>query len=76
MADRRARRSEVDSRGRFSAPAPGSPRGRSFAMSAGYAYMGDDIQRELKFLGMTNSPSFVGELEGTGVAEWFIRTLS
>ena len=45
-------------------------------MTSGSAYMSDDFQRELKFLGMTNSPSFVGELEGTGVAEWFIRTLS
>jgi transposase InsO family protein len=41
----------------------------------GSAYMSDDFQRELKFLGMTSSPSFVGEPEGNGVAERFIRTL-
>jgi len=34
----------------------------------------DDFQRELKFLGMTSSPSFVGKPEGNGVAERFIRT--
>ena len=37
--------------------------------------MSDDFQRELTFLGMTSSPSFVREPEGNGVAERFIRTL-
>ena len=37
--------------------------------------MRDDFQRELTFLGMTSSPSFVREPEGNGVAERFIRTL-
>jgi transposase InsO family protein len=41
----------------------------------GSAYMSDDFQRELGFLGMTSSPSFVREPEGNGVAERFIRTL-
>ena len=41
----------------------------------GSAYMSDDFQRELTFLGMTSSPSFVREPEGNGVAERFIRTL-
>ena len=41
----------------------------------GSAYMSDDFQQELKFLGMTGSPSFVREPEGNGVAERFIRTL-
>jgi transposase InsO family protein len=41
----------------------------------GSAYMSDDFQRELAFLGMTSSPSFVREPEGNGVAERFIRTL-
>jgi transposase InsO family protein len=41
----------------------------------GSAYMSDDFQGELKFLGMTSSPSFVREPEGNGVAERFIRTL-
>jgi transposase InsO family protein len=37
--------------------------------------MSHDFQRELTFLGMTSSPSFVREPEGNGVAERFIRTL-
>ena len=41
----------------------------------GSASMSEDFQRELAFLGMTSSPSFVREPEGNGVAERFIRTL-
>jgi transposase InsO family protein len=41
----------------------------------GSAYMSDDFQRELTFLGMSSSPSFVREPEGNGVAVRFIRTL-
>ena len=41
----------------------------------GSAYMSDDFQQELAFLGMASSPSFVREPEGNGVAERFIRTL-
>ena len=41
----------------------------------GSAYMSDDFQRELTFLGMASSPSFVREPEGNGVAERFVRTL-
>jgi putative transposase len=41
----------------------------------GSAYMSDDFQQELSFLGMTSSPSFVREPEGNGIAERFIRTL-
>jgi transposase InsO family protein len=41
----------------------------------GSAYMSDDFQGELKFLGMTSSPSFVREPECNGIAERFIRTL-
>jgi putative transposase len=41
----------------------------------GSAYMSDDFQAELAFLGMASSPSFVREPEGNGVAERFIRTL-
>jgi putative transposase len=41
----------------------------------GSAYMSDDFQRELTFLGMESSPSFVREPEGNGCAERFIRTL-
>jgi transposase InsO family protein len=41
----------------------------------GSASMSDDFQQELRFLGMTSSPSFLREPEGNGVAERFIRTL-
>jgi transposase InsO family protein len=41
----------------------------------GSAYMSDDFQTELAFLGMSSSPSFVREPEGNGVAERFIRSL-
>jgi hypothetical protein len=41
----------------------------------GSAYMSDDFQQELMFLGLTSSPSFVREPQGNGVAERFIRTL-
>jgi putative transposase len=41
----------------------------------GSAYLSDDFQRELSFLGMASSPSFVREPEGNGCAERFIRTL-
>jgi transposase InsO family protein len=41
----------------------------------GSAFMSDDFQQELRFLGMTSSPSFVREPERNGVAERFIRTL-
>ena len=41
----------------------------------GSNYLSDDFQRELEFLGMASSPSFVREPEGNGCAERFIRTL-
>lgn len=41
----------------------------------GSNYLSDDFQRELRFLGMASSPSFVREPEGKGCAERFIRTL-
>jgi transposase InsO family protein len=41
----------------------------------GSAYMSDDFQRELAFLGIASSPSFVREPEGNGCAERFVRTL-
>ena len=37
--------------------------------------MSDDFQRELTFLGMTSSPSFVREPEGNGLAQRLVRTL-
>ncbi len=41
----------------------------------GPAYMADDFQDELKFLGIQSSPSFVREPEGNGCAERFIGLL-
>lgn len=49
--------------------------GLSIRHDHGSAYMSDDFQRELRFLGMSSSPSFVREPEGNGCAERFIRTL-
>ena len=40
-----------------------------------HAYMADDFQNELTFLGITSSPSFIREPEGNGCAERFIRLL-
>ena len=39
------------------------------------AYLSDDFQREIAYLGMTSSPSFVRAPEGNGYCEWFIRIL-
>ncbi len=41
----------------------------------GPAYMADDFQEELDFLGIQSSPSFIREPEGNGCAERFIRLL-
>lgn len=49
--------------------------GLSIRHDHGSAYMSDDFQQELTFLGMTSSPSFVREPEGNGIAERFVRTL-
>ena len=37
--------------------------------------MAEDFQREVRFLGILSSPSFVRQPEGNGVAERAIRTL-
>jgi transposase InsO family protein len=49
--------------------------GLSIRHDHGSAYMSDDFQRELAFLGIDSSPSYVREPEGNGCAERFIRTL-
>jgi putative transposase len=49
--------------------------GLSIRHDHGSNYLSDDFQRELGFLGMVSSPSFVREPEGNGCAERFIRTL-
>lgn len=53
----------------------GIARGLAIRHDHGSAYMSDDFQRELAFLGLESSPSFVREPEGNGCAERFIRTL-
>lgn len=53
----------------------GIARGLVIRHDHGSAYMSDDFRRELEFLGMASSPSFVREPEGNGCAERFIRTL-
>ena len=53
----------------------GVARGLAIRHDHGSAYMSDDFQRELSFLGMESSPSFVREPEGNGCAERFVRTL-
>jgi putative transposase len=58
--------------GRFEAKAA---EGLAVRHDHGSNYLSDDFQRELRFLGMTSSPSFVREPEGNGCAERFIRTL-
>jgi putative transposase len=58
--------------GRFEAKAA---EGLAIRHDHGSNYLSDDFQRELSFLGMASSPSFVREPEGNGCAERFIRTL-
>ena len=59
----------------FGGFAKGIADGLAIRHDHGSAYMSDDFQRELEFLGMVSSPSFVREPEGNGCAERFIRTL-
>jgi len=41
----------------------------------GSQYMSDDFQKEIRFLGMDSSPTFVRQPEGNGCIERFFRTL-
>ncbi len=41
----------------------------------GSVYMSDDFQKEIRFLGMESSPSFVRQPEGNGCIERFFRTV-
>jgi len=49
--------------------------GLSIRHDHGSQYMSEDFQKELKFLGIRSSPSFVREPQGNGCSERFIRTL-
>jgi len=41
----------------------------------GSQFISNDYQKELRFLGIESSPSFVREPQGNGIAERFVRTL-
>jgi transposase InsO family protein len=56
-------------RARAQAPLDVGPKG------CGSQYVANDFQRELTFLGIASSPSFVRAPEGNGCAERIIRTL-
>ena len=58
--------------GGFSA---GSAAGLLLRHDHGSAYMSDDFQAEVRFLGITSSPAFVRQPEGNGCIERFFRTL-
>jgi putative transposase len=59
----------------FGSFGPGVAAGLSIRHDHGSAYLSGEFQRELAYLGMTSSPSYVREPEGNGCAERFIRTL-
>jgi len=61
--------------GRFGGFEQGVAQGLKLRHDHGSAYLSDDFQGEVAYLGMESSPSFVCAPEGNGVAEWFIRTL-
>lgn len=53
----------------------GVAEGISLRHDHGSQYMSRVFQEELRFLGITSSPSYVGSPEGNGVAERMVRTL-
>ena len=54
---------------------PGIAAGLLVRHDHGSVYMSDDFQKEIRFLGMDSSPSFVRQPEGNGCIERFFRTL-
>jgi putative transposase len=62
-------------RARFNGFGPGIAKGLQVRHDHGSQYMSGTFQKELAFLGITSSPSFVRAPEGNGVAERFFRTL-
>ena len=62
-------------RERFGALGADAARGIALRHDHGPQYTSDHFQSELKWLGITSSPAYVGEPEGNGCAERFIRTL-
>ena len=59
----------------FGGFAQGIAAGLALRHDHGSQYMSNDFQKELRFLGIENSPAFVRAPEGNGCAERFIRTL-
>src|SRR3954470_16308789 len=62
-------------RERFGAFAGGVAAGLRLRHDHGSQYVSHHFQGEIRFLGVESSPAFVGEPEGSGCAERFIRTL-
>jgi transposase InsO family protein len=62
-------------RERFGSYAEAVASGLKLRHDHGSAFMSDDFQKELRFLGIESSPAFVRAPEGNGSAERFIRTL-
>jgi putative transposase len=59
----------------FGAIGPDVARGLALRYDHGPQYMSDDFLGEVRFLGISESPAYVGEPECNGVAERFMRTL-
>ena len=59
----------------FGGIAAKSAQGLKLRHDNGTQYLADDFQREIAFLGIESSPSFVRAPEGNGCAERIIRTL-
>ena len=59
----------------FGAIAPAVAAGLAVRHDHGSVYLSADFRKELAFLGMTPSPTFVRQPEGTGCIERFFRTL-
>jgi putative transposase len=62
-------------RQQFGAVSAGRAIGLQVRHDHGSQYRSDEFQAELRFLGMTSSPTFVRAPEGNGVAERFIHML-
>ena len=60
---------------RFGRVEKGVCRGLTLRHDHGSQYISKYFQSELRWLGIRSSPAYVGEPEGNGVAEWFIRIL-
>ena len=62
-------------RDHFGGMATGAATGLTMRHDHGSQYMSDDVQAELRFLGIVSSPAFVRQPEGNGCIERCFRTL-